>query len=143
MLLRVQAREDPELFLRNYETPLIIDEFQYAPESLTYIKIRVDGACENEMFHDKEKAGTMYYLTGYMSSGTLEKSAYIDLLIFYDNKVYPIEIKKSTSPSINAIKNFYVVNEFGVSVGNGIVLCMVKEIMPVKDNCYLVPIGCI
>ena len=56
------------------------------------------------MFHDKEKAGTMYYLTGYMSSETLEKSAYIDLLIFYDNKVYPIEIKKSTSPSINAIK---------------------------------------
>ena len=99
MLLRVQAREDPELFLRNYETPLIIDEFQYAPESLTYIKIRVDGAREN-----KEKAGTMYYLTGYMSSETLEKSAYIDLLIFYDNKVYPIEIKKSTSPSINAIK---------------------------------------
>ena len=97
MLLRVQAREDPELFLRNYETPLIIDEFQYAPESLTYIKIRVDGARENEMFHDKEKAGTMY-------SETLEKSAYIDLLIFYDNKVYPIEIKKSTSPSINAIK---------------------------------------
>ena len=46
----------------------------------------------------------MYYLTGYMSSETLEKSAYIDLLIFYDNKVYPIEIKKSTSPSINAIK---------------------------------------
>ncbi len=104
MLLRVQAREDPELFLRNYETPLIIDEFQYAPESLTYIKIRVDRARENEMFHDKEKAGTMYYLTGYMSSETLEKSVYIDLLIFYDNKVYPIEIKKSTSPSINAIK---------------------------------------
>lgn len=31
ILVRSQAVEDPELFLRNYETPLIIDEFQYVP----------------------------------------------------------------------------------------------------------------
>ena len=35
MLIRAQAKEDPELFLRTYETPLIIDEFQYAPELLS------------------------------------------------------------------------------------------------------------
>ena len=29
ILLRTQAIEDPELFLRTYEAPLIIDEFQY------------------------------------------------------------------------------------------------------------------
>ena len=29
LLIRSQAIEDPELFLRTYETPLIIDEFQY------------------------------------------------------------------------------------------------------------------
>ena len=37
LLIRNQAIEDPELFLRNYETPLIIDEFQYAPNLLSYI----------------------------------------------------------------------------------------------------------
>lgn len=363
MLLRVQAREDPELFLRGYETPLIIDEFQYAPELLTYIKIKVDEEREAEMFHGKAEVGTMYYLTGsqvfetikdvseslvgrvaildlyglsrreihkkdeqifipdynllknkekletettsaiykhilngsypeiinefnldrelfyetyvrtyierdirslmnikdenkfikflsslaartsqeynatdiasdievdaktvdewisilknthliymlqsysnnnvkkaikrpkiyfmdtglacyltgYMSSETLEKSPYngaifenyivveiiktftnngmdakkrlfyyrdtakreIDLLVFYDNKVYPVEIKKSTSPSSSATKNFNVVENFGVQVGNGVVLCMVKDIIPLKDNNYLVPI---
>ena len=64
ILVRSQAIEDPELFLRNYETPLIIDEFQYAPELLSYIKIEVDNARKNEMFGDGKKVGTLYYLTG-------------------------------------------------------------------------------
>lgn len=52
--IRSLAKEDPELFLQQYPTPLIIDEIQYAPELLSYIKIRVD--------NKKEKG--MYYLTG-------------------------------------------------------------------------------
>ena len=28
MIVRAQANEDPELFLRTHETPLVIDEFQ-------------------------------------------------------------------------------------------------------------------
>ena len=59
VLLRTQAREDPELFLRTYETPIIIDEFQYVPELLSYIKIKVDKARENEMFGDGKEVGTM------------------------------------------------------------------------------------
>ena len=42
IILRTQAQEDPELFLRTHETPLIIDEFQRAPELLSYIKMIVD-----------------------------------------------------------------------------------------------------
>ena len=36
------AQEDPELFFQEYASPLIIDEIQYAPQLLKYIKIRVD-----------------------------------------------------------------------------------------------------
>lgn len=61
---RSNAIEDPENFLRKHETPLIIDEFQYAPNLLSYIKIRVDEARRNEMFGDGEKVNTLYYLTG-------------------------------------------------------------------------------
>ena len=64
MLIRAQAKEDPELFLRTYETPLIIDEFQYAPELLSYIKIKIDEARKKEMFEDGKNVGTLYYLTG-------------------------------------------------------------------------------
>lgn len=363
LLIRSQAKEDPELFLRTHEFPLIIDEFQYAPDLLSYIKIKVDNARKNEMFGDGKKVGTMYYLTGsqvfqtmenvseslagrvgvldlygfsereienkkeelfipdiellknrekkevkttseifekilngsypdvinsdgknrekfyedyirtyverdirqlinikdetkflkfissvaartaqeynasdiandveidsktvdewmsilrnthlvymlqsysnnniqkaikrpkiyfldtglacylagYMSNETLEKSAYngaifetyviseiiktytnngknpktrlyyyrdnnqkeIDLLIFYDNKVYPVEIKKSANPGKVAVKNFDVVEKFGVEVGNGIVLCMTENILAIDDKNYFVPI---
>ena len=61
---RSNAIEDPENFLRTHETPLIIDEFQYAPNLLSYIKIRVDEARRNEMFGNGEPTKTMYYLTG-------------------------------------------------------------------------------
>ncbi len=363
MLIRSQAIEDPELFLRTYEPPLVIDEFQYAPNLLSYIKIKVDEARKNEMFGDGKEVGTLYYLTGsqvfqtmnnvseslagrigildlygfsereiegkeesiflpkieelknkertktkstnelferilngsypevnnengrdreqfyetyirtyverdvrqlinikdeskfvkfissmaartaqeynateiandvgvdsktieqwtsilkntsliymlqsysnsnvqkairrpkiyfmdtglasyltgYMSSETLEKSAYngaifetyiigeiiksytnngkdprtrlyyyrdttqkeIDLLIIYDNTVYPVEIKKSANPGKDAIKNFDVVSKLGMQVGNGTVLCMMENIMAIDDNNYFVPI---
>lgn len=40
--VRALAREDPELFLQRYAPPVMIDEIQYAPELLPYIKIQVD-----------------------------------------------------------------------------------------------------
>lgn len=36
------AKEEPLLFLQRYEPPVIIDEIQYAPELLPYIKLHVD-----------------------------------------------------------------------------------------------------
>lgn len=53
-VLRNLAKTDPELFLQKYEPPVIIDEIQYAPELLPYIKIRID----------KNRKKGMYYLTG-------------------------------------------------------------------------------
>jgi len=40
--IRNSAKNDPELFLDHYGSELIIDEIQYAPELLEYIKIRID-----------------------------------------------------------------------------------------------------
>lgn len=42
MALRNQAQKDPQTFLRNYPSPLIIDEVQYAPELFSEIKRRAD-----------------------------------------------------------------------------------------------------
>ena len=61
---RVQANEDPELFLRNHDAPLIIDEFQYAPNLLSYIKMNVDKVRMDDMFGEEKTIGTLYYLTG-------------------------------------------------------------------------------
>ena len=60
LLARQLAQEDPELFLRSHESPLIIDEFQYAPNLLTYIKIKVDEARKKAMFETQSEVGTLY-----------------------------------------------------------------------------------
>jgi len=41
-MIRAMANNDPELFLSTHDTPLIIDEIQYAPELLSYIKMSID-----------------------------------------------------------------------------------------------------
>lgn len=122
--------------------------------------------------------GLACFLAGYMDSVTLEKSAFngailetyvvteiiksfanngmdsrkylyyyrdnngkeIDLLIFYDNTVYPIEIKKNFNPGKQAIKNFDIVEKFGVNVGNGGVVCLANDIFPLDRNNNLIPI---
>ena len=40
--VRDLARNDPALFLQTYRPPVLIDEFQYAPELLPYVKMDVD-----------------------------------------------------------------------------------------------------
>jgi predicted AAA+ superfamily ATPase len=40
--VRVRAKEDPNGFLENNKPPLIIDEIQYVPELLSYVKTKID-----------------------------------------------------------------------------------------------------
>lgn len=51
MLLKQSAVEDPGLFIRANRAPIIIDEIQYAPNLLRYIKIEVDGSDKKAQFY--------------------------------------------------------------------------------------------
>ena len=42
--VRMLAKRDPALFMQRYTPPIIIDEIQYAPELLPYIKMVVDSS---------------------------------------------------------------------------------------------------
>lgn len=57
---RAKAAQDPRLFLADNPPPIIIDEIQYVPELLPYIKNIVDEVRTT----DPEKAKGMYWLTG-------------------------------------------------------------------------------
>ena len=81
--------------------------------------------------------GLACYLAGYLDAVTLEK---IDLLIIYNNTVYPIEIKKSANLGTGAIKNFNVINKFGLQIGNGGVICMKEDIFPINENNNYIPV---
>jgi len=66
----------------------------------------------------------------------------IDLLILSGDKVYPIEIKKSKTPS-EPDKNFSVLDKLGLKVMPGLVLCMADELFPLNRNAWLCPISLI
>lgn len=40
--IREQAQRDPRLFFERFPAPLIVDEIQYAPDLLSYIKMQID-----------------------------------------------------------------------------------------------------
>lgn len=47
LAVRSLALSDPALFLQRYTPPLLIDEIQYAPQLLSYIKIYADNGAKN------------------------------------------------------------------------------------------------
>ena len=57
---RQMAKNDPRLFLSNFPPPVIIDEIQYAPELLPYIKLLVD----ESRFKNSPDCNGMFWLTG-------------------------------------------------------------------------------
>jgi predicted AAA+ superfamily ATPase len=48
--VRFLAKSDPAMFLQRYTPPITIDEIQYAPEILPYIKMSVDRSCNKGDF---------------------------------------------------------------------------------------------
>ena len=109
---RAMAIEDPETFLRLHGVPLIIDEFQYAPNLLSYIKIKIDEARKNEMFGDGTKVGTLYFLTGSQVFETMEniteslagRVGIIDLYPLSTREIYGLK-EDIFIPNIDIIKN--------------------------------------
>ncbi|MHB8279823.1 MAG: ATP-binding protein [Candidatus Humimicrobiaceae bacterium] len=75
----------------------------------------------------------------------------IDLMIYQNGTLYPIEIKKTASPGKSAIKNFDVLNpvtepekfgeldQYKVEIGSGAVVCMTNDILPIDEKNWYVP----
>lgn len=75
----------------------------------------------------------------------------IDLLIFQNGTLFPIEIKKAASPGKAAVKNFKVltpvqepekfgnIQELKVNIGAGSVICMARDLLPLDENNWYVP----
>lgn len=109
---RASAIEDPENFLRLHETPLIIDEFQYAPNLLSYIKIKVDEARKDSLFGNGKNIEIMYYLTGsqvFQTMKNVSESLAGRIGILELNPLSTREIYKEDEecfiPDINILKN--------------------------------------
>lgn len=64
----------------------------------------------------------------------------IDLLIIKDQKVYPLEIKKSANPGRDAIKHFSVLRKTQLEIAGGGVICMYDDLIPIDTNYWFIPV---
>ncbi len=76
----------------------------------------------------------------------------IDLLIYQNGILSPIEIKKAASPGKTAVKNFHVLDpvvktekqsgleSLKVEIGTGSVVCMANDLLPTDEKNWYVPV---
>ena len=65
----------------------------------------------------------------------------IDLLIEKNMTIYPIEIKKTSTPKKEMLKNFDYLTKNGVKVGNGGIVCLCDKLFKVDDKRYYIPLS--
>ncbi len=87
-------------------------------------------------------------LKGYLHNGLLPPLYYyrdkdkkeIDLLIYKDNVIHPVEIKKSASTHPSDARHFKALAALGATVGHGAVICLVSELMPLTKDVTAIPV---
>ena len=74
----------------------------------------------------------------------------IDILLYHNATLYPIEVKKTASPNRAAIRNFKALTPMAASenadtaqateIGTGAVVCMAQDVLPIDQDNWLVPV---
>ena len=90
----------------------------------------------NEVLKSYLHAGRPAPLYFYRDKDTKE----IDLLIEKDGVIYPLEIKKTASPSRNIARQFQLISRFGKAVGPGGVICFAETALPLSETVYAIPV---
>ena len=67
----------------------------------------------------------------------------IDLLWEENGNLYPLEIKKTSSPDIRMTKVFKLLEKGGKILGNGGIACLYDEFLPMNSENFIVPIRCL
>lgn len=67
----------------------------------------------------------------------------VDLLIVQDNRIYPLEIKKTASPGPEAVRQFRTLEGLGMPVGPGGLICLTESSFPLQKGVVTIPAGAI
>lgn len=78
----------------------------------------------------KTKANMMYYRDANANE--------IDLFVETDNMIHPFEIKKSANPDRRKVKKYELLDKTTQQRGNGGIICMCEEVIPIDEkNCFI------
>ena len=65
----------------------------------------------------------------------------IDLIIFKNNTLYPLEIKKTANPRKDMMKNFKYLEKTNMKIGQGGIICLYDKLMKLDANNYIIPVS--
>lgn len=63
----------------------------------------------------------------------------IDLIIEQDGTLFPVEFKKASNPTSEAVRHFFVLEQFNKPLGRGAVICSGKSYMPLDAKNAAIP----
>jgi len=64
----------------------------------------------------------------------------IDFLFVQNQAFYPVEVKKSATPARRWIQTFASLDRFNLKPANGGVICLCKQLLPISQNHYAIPV---
>ena len=65
----------------------------------------------------------------------------IDLLIVRDGRVYPVEFKRTASPSKKDVRHFKALERLGMPIGQGGLICLVDQSLPLSERVHSIPVA--
>ena len=65
----------------------------------------------------------------------------IDLIMFKNNTLYPLEIKKTANPRKDMMKNFKFLEKTNMKIGQGGIICLYDKLMKIDENNYIIPVS--
>ena len=65
----------------------------------------------------------------------------IDLIFYKNNKLYPLEIKKTAIPKKEMIKNFSKLEKTKKEIGTGGIICFYDTLTKLDENNYIIPVS--
>lgn len=116
--------------LANYENPRAL---QLSQEAGRFFESYV----VSEIIKGYENKGKKLDITHLRNKETEE----IDLIIRKNNIIYPIEIKVTSSPKKEMLKNFRFLEQTNERVGTGGLICTYDKLMKINENNYIIPIS--
>jgi uncharacterized protein len=117
-------------YLTNWSSPEVLES---GAMSGAILETYVMGELLKSYWHNGQKENIYFYRD--------QEGHEVDFLIEQDNTLYPIECKKSATPSLSSIKNFKILEKMGKKIGCGSVLCLRETETYLNKDVMVIPIG--
>jgi predicted AAA+ superfamily ATPase len=110
---RFLAKNDPSLFMQRYTPPVIIDEIQYAPELLPYIKISVDKSKRKGDFW--LTGSQMFHMMKNVSESLVGRVGIVNLLGLSNSEINGSLSEPFTTSPERLMSRINIVNKMGLN----------------------------